>query len=618
MDRDSIIKNLQDRWRQDKSLAIIVFMAAMAVRLVFIGQWHTTPYGDLPLLDAQAYDKWAQNILNGAWLHGKAFYQSPLYPYVLAVLYGVFGHSFFLASLFNTLLDSATCALLSCFAFRSFGPGAGILTGFLAVFYGPFIFHAAPVTKESLALFLLTLFLISSFQTLEKQKLKAFFISGLWLGIASLARSNFLLLGIPFLILAGARESKKALKGCLLFLSATALTILPATLHNAWVSHDFVPVNSNGGFNFYVGNSPGSNGANIYPPGISSDPSKGEERDTALAAQAAEGRKLLPSEVSRYWFKKGTDYLIHNPDQALILFINKVWLFWDNGEHPDNYDINFIARNFDTLLSWPLISFSVLSVLAAFTAVVRWKKKEQRTRWLVYFALTYMLSVILFYVTDRYRLPVVVFLLPLAGASFSSFAGIVHEKRWARMSAGIAFAALFLWMGLSLVNRSASTDAHNWGLLASLQAEAGKDEEAIRTLQKGLALSPHSVGPDALIKASFSAERLGRRSEAERLMKLALDCHPEDGSVQYHYGRLAASAGDLGVARIAFEQATLQTPWNSLFYFALALVEDRMGQREKALAAVKSGLAADPSSPELNQALNDLLKGRPMRESETK
>jgi len=345
---------------------------------------------------------------------------------------------------------------------------------------------------------------------------------------------------------------------------------------------------------------------------------KGEERDVTLAAQQAEGRTLRPSEISHYWLKRGFNYLIENPSEFIILTVNKFWLFWNNYERADNYDINFITSNFDTLLSCPLINICFISLLAMFTVAALWNTNKQKTRWLFAFAVTYMLSVMIFYVTDRYRLPVVIFLIPLASASMQAIREFIKQQNVRPFLGALSASAVFIWLALSLIGGGPTVMAHNWGLLSSLQAEAGKDAEAMISLQKGLALAPQHVGSNAIIQAALVAERHGDRREEERLIKLALDLFPNEGTVHYNYGRLAALAGDLNAARAGFEQATKITPWRPLYYFGLAIVYDRLGRKENAIETVKRGLAAEPFDVDLNQALEDLRAGRPVKENTQK
>ena len=41
--------------------------------------------------DSRGYDEWARRIAAGDWLGRDVFYQAPLYPYLLGVIYAVAG-----------------------------------------------------------------------------------------------------------------------------------------------------------------------------------------------------------------------------------------------------------------------------------------------------------------------------------------------------------------------------------------------------------------------------------------------------------------------------------------------------------------------------------------------
>ena len=42
--------------------------------------------------DARGYDAWARRLAAGDWIGTDVFYQAPLYPYFLGVVYALAGH----------------------------------------------------------------------------------------------------------------------------------------------------------------------------------------------------------------------------------------------------------------------------------------------------------------------------------------------------------------------------------------------------------------------------------------------------------------------------------------------------------------------------------------------
>ena len=60
--------------------------------LAFTGQYEAThPQADRPLIDEASYEAWALELAGGDWLGDEIFFQEPLYPYWLGVVYGLGG-----------------------------------------------------------------------------------------------------------------------------------------------------------------------------------------------------------------------------------------------------------------------------------------------------------------------------------------------------------------------------------------------------------------------------------------------------------------------------------------------------------------------------------------------
>src|SRR5215469_15892919 len=77
----------RDRSREPVLVAVAIFAVALVVRALHVWQIRRAPFFGLKLGDAAAYDAWARQIVAGDWVGHEVFYQAPLYPYVLAVVY---------------------------------------------------------------------------------------------------------------------------------------------------------------------------------------------------------------------------------------------------------------------------------------------------------------------------------------------------------------------------------------------------------------------------------------------------------------------------------------------------------------------------------------------------
>ncbi|MDD3181942.1 MAG: glycosyltransferase family 39 protein [Alphaproteobacteria bacterium] len=578
----------------------------LALRCLFVFQWSQTPYATMPLLDAKVYHDWALTIASGELLRGKAFYQSPLFPYMLGLIYAFLGQSFILVGILNAVLEAATATMLAFMSLTAFGSiGAALATGLLAAFYRPTIFYTAPLMKEPLGLFLLTVFFLIFQKGLETNRARSFFLSGCLLGLAALVRGNFLCLAPSALIVGTYYWRRVFLKSGVLFALGVMLAVSPATLHNYLVCDDFVLINYTDGFNLYIGNSPTANGTNSYPPEVSTDPVQ-EEMNTIWVATKKEGHSLSPSEVSHFWRDQALAYMVENPARIVELIFNKFLAFWNGHEQFDNYDISFIEKNFDTLLSWPLVPFWVVSSLSAVGAVLLSRRRRKQVFLYVLFAAAYMGTLMLFYVTDRYRLPVIVFLLPLAGAAFAALYDGVRDKACKPLVMALLAGGFFLFLGLRPPLDPVDLTAFNWGTLSMVYSDLEQDQKAIAAFDKAVSYSPIQAGASAYARASYAYEHMGNEKSAQEVLEQAIKVFPDNGILLYNYARFKAARNQLSEALQLFERALQLSPFYLLNYYALAKGYTLVGQRDRARYFVKVGLDLDPSDPLLNQVMAEI------------
>ena len=92
---------------------ILILVVAFVMRAVYLWQVRQTPEFALLVGDAVTYDAWASRIANGDWLGEGVFYQAPLYPYFLGILYTVFGRDLWAVRLVQIILGAGSCVLLA-------------------------------------------------------------------------------------------------------------------------------------------------------------------------------------------------------------------------------------------------------------------------------------------------------------------------------------------------------------------------------------------------------------------------------------------------------------------------------------------------------------------------
>src|SRR5262245_48748837 len=192
--------------RDERSVArrdsLILFSVALAVRLLYLLQYRSSPFYDFLHLDPLYYHDWAVRIASGDWLGREVFEQSPLYPYLLAIYFMIFGKGLLLLHLIQFAIGSTTAVLTYLLGSRIFGRASGLAAGIAAALYAPFVFYEGQVMKEFLTPFFSAAMLLLYHAALTARVSRnpswrapaLFALSGLCIGFAALVRDNFLLL----------------------------------------------------------------------------------------------------------------------------------------------------------------------------------------------------------------------------------------------------------------------------------------------------------------------------------------------------------------------------------------------------------------------------------------
>ena len=72
-------------------LLILLLAVAATLRLAYFLVIKGTDLANIPLLDGQAYQEWALQLLDGNWDWYHTYWLGPLYPHLLALIYLVSG-----------------------------------------------------------------------------------------------------------------------------------------------------------------------------------------------------------------------------------------------------------------------------------------------------------------------------------------------------------------------------------------------------------------------------------------------------------------------------------------------------------------------------------------------
>ncbi len=668
-----------------------MFVLALAVRILYLNDLRAAPFFHHPVGDSAIYHQRALDIAAGDLVGREAyFHSSPLYPYFIGLIYKLAGVHFTLLRLIQFLIGSLNCGLIYLLTRKLPGGNkrTALVAGLLAAFYGVFVFFDGDLLMIPLVLGFTLLFLLMLVKAAAAGDGKPpgggspgktggdsrgggspakagggpspgrasvyYFMAGLCLSLAGLGKPNVLLFA-PFALLWIFSRYKKSIHwrrwpAGLLFTLGCCLAVLPITLRNFAVSKDFVLVSSNAGVNLYIGNNEAATGVFFLPPESGLENTHLYLSSRASAARALGVEQLKPSQVSRYWTGEAIDFMKSQPGRAVRLMGLKFLLFWNHFEIPNHHNFYYIRLHYGDILKKMLIGFSLVAPLAiiGIIALVRRREISPAGRLYLGFGLVYMLSLIPFFITARYRLPVVPILVIFAALGVREIITLAGARqfKWLGIMVGSGLLVLAL-ARLSLVEFDFGFTHTVMGTvysdLATEQPERGAAHirAAIVEYKKALELRPLSV--DAYYNLGIAYQRIGYFSGAVKMLESVVGLkpnHPYAGkalgecreSLAGGGDRIAKAAvplspfeqameqtrqGNLTAARAFYERVIEQDPHHADAYSQLgALSFDRRDYRT-AIGVFKKGLKRKPDHFVLNNniagayyRLNDLKNAR--------
>ena len=107
-----------------KGIVILIFLLALAVRVIYLIDLKETPFYSNFTLDTEYNDALAEKIAGGEWVGKEVFFRSPVYLYFLAVIYAVFGKALTFIRVVQFVIGALSCVLLYLIGKRLFGKKA--------------------------------------------------------------------------------------------------------------------------------------------------------------------------------------------------------------------------------------------------------------------------------------------------------------------------------------------------------------------------------------------------------------------------------------------------------------------------------------------------------------
>jgi tetratricopeptide (TPR) repeat protein len=611
--------------------ALAIFAVALLVRLVHVWQIRRSPFYATLLGDSRGYDEWARQIAAGDWLGHEVFYQAPLYPYLLGLIYAVAGHHLLVVRVIQALIGSVSCALLALAGARFISRQAGIAAGLMLALYAPAIFFDGLLQKSVLDVFFvcLALFLISrsegtaetaesaekhsslrfSLRSLRSPRFLLYVALGLTMGGLALTRENalvFILVILAWIITKGlgAGSWGLAARPAALFLAGLAIVLLPVAARNSYVGGGFFVTTSQFGPNFYIGNNAAADGT-YQSLRFGRGSPEYERQDATEIAERALGTRLTPGQVSSYWTDKALDFVVSKPGAWLALMGRKVVLLWNVTEMVDTESQEAHAEwSLPLRLGGFVGHFGILVPLALLGVFVTWPLRSRL--WILHaMTMAYAASVVVFYVFARYRYPLVPLLMLFAAGGVVAIPALIESRRlpggvWA-LAAVTAAAVVCNWPMLSTALMRAVTETN---LGSALQAD-GRLDAAIDHYHRAIGFAPDF--PPAYNNLASALRAKGQVADAISTYHQALRVRPQYPEAEYNLANALLDAGKPAEAIEHFQIAlkTIAASVDVHNNLGIALMDQ--GKRDEAIAEFRAALALEPDSAQSHLNLANAL-----------
>lgn len=502
---------------------VAVAGVALIVRWVWIASLRGTPVFEVLQVNAARYDAWAKLILAGQ-APPPPYEQGPAYPYFLSFFYAFAGEGAWGVAVVQCLAATATVVLLHLVAARLGGRVAGLATGLLAAAYGPFIYFTAEVLPA-------TLFVLSCAGAMAAAVVpreRRWRLAGALWAVAYLFRSNTVL-ALPFALLHAWAVGGRA--AALRLLVPFALVAAALLALNLGVGGEPVWSTTGGGVNLWIGNNPTSDGVNPFfgPDQHAVDAAVRAEATTAAAADRAFTRRALA-----FWATQ--------PGAALELAAKKLLWTFSAFELSNDVAIDWKQAHSPVFAITGLpLGFAIVLVFAFVYGALVWFAPPPHARDLLVLAVPAMLGIatcVLFFTNARFRLPLALALLVLAGLGIAAILdhvrrGSVDVRRAASASLAATLAVVLAYGNWFEVRdyRIPQLDVN----AGAMEREARNFDSAILFLRSGLGREPRD--PIGWVHLALALEQAGHVDAAREAYESGLGFVPGDPQITEMFAR---------------------------------------------------------------------------------
>ncbi len=480
--------------RYSSLLLWIILSLALLLRILALLSLKDSVYFDYLLWDERLYHLWAEGIAKGTCESSSVYEMAPLPAYLMALVYKVFSPDILYIRVLNIVFGVFSCYLLYFVGKALAGKTTGIISCLVACVYEPFIFYSIVPLKTALSVFLFSLTIYLFLSAVNKTShLKLLFL-GMAIGLLLNVRPNCLVL-IPFLPLfilwnMGRKKfnARTAVFVVAMYLAGLFLVLSPFVIRNYRVSGDLALTASQSGLNLYIANNLENRVPYYRPVPFAASVPSVQGIQFTIEASRGSGKKLSPVEASRSWTREVFRIALDQPVAFSWKLFQKGLATLNSFEAGDHYHVGFVSE-FVRFFMFPFIGLSLVLPLGMAFLVLNFggliksrhsgenrspdiynhlkrldsgfrrndKKwcfstfyefinlkgsKKLTSLWAIF--LLYGLTLVVFFPTSRFRLPLLVILIPCAVQGVSSLISMIKSGQRGKWGLYLTVIAAFV------------------------------------------------------------------------------------------------------------------------------------------------------------------------------
>jgi tetratricopeptide (TPR) repeat protein len=577
-------------------ISLAVFFAALTVRLFYLYESSDNPSFTAPTVDSATYNNMARTLAQRGRISDEFFWQPFFYPVFLSAVYYLNDNSIVWAKIIQSLLGAVTCTMVFLLGRKFLSNSLALLAALTAALYAPLFFFDTELLASGWASFWAVVLVLLFIETAEKNTQQLFVILGISGGLSVITRPTFLpffIFGCLWLAIVTFRKRTKYTKFVLnmavLFIGFAFITI-PVSLLNQRTTGHFGFMPASGGINFYIGNNPDIDKTLTARPGW------GWEELTTLPQR--NGVKTDMWAEQDWFYNKVIEFIKEHPLLYLKGLAYKSLQLVSSREIPRNVEIYLFSR-WSALLKVLCFKikdfgfpFGVLLPLSVFGLLTNWRKTPAPLKLFLFF---YSLSIVLVFVTARYRVTLIPVMTLPAVLGADTIVGLLLSRKLIKLViTGIFITGICI---LSSAPGPFPEELPNYN--AELYANVGtalldrqEYQKAKTSLEKAISLDPN----DGMAQANLATAmwKTGDIEQALEHCRIALQEKPDSPEVLNNMGAIIVGTGQYEQAIEYYGKALQINPYRASTYNNLGNVLCLLDKFPQAIQSYRRAIELAP------------------------